>query len=216
MHNGVISDFVDIARDMCAMLNADVHKAITGRTDSEHFAALYMTYLCGEKTPKKAWKLTYPVSQMRDALVKAMVEVMRLQQKVLGYLPPNSMNIAVTDGDRLVAVRMRNHTTEEPPSLYYSQVAGVTMNRKYPGSPNGGVNEAALNNETKHGRHLIVASEPSTDESEWTLIPKNHYVMMDKDGAVSIAMLEYPEELDSTIDVVKGLAGEKDEVYEGW
>ena len=70
---------------------------------------------------------------MRDAMRKATGTVVNLQREKLGgKAEPNSLNLAATDGRQLVAFRVRNHATEQPPSLYYSTKAGVTLNRKYP------------------------------------------------------------------------------------
>ena len=64
---------------------------------------------------------------------KAVGTVVKLQREKLGdKAQPNSLNLAATDGGQLVAFRVRNYATEQPPSLYYSTKAGVTLNRKYP------------------------------------------------------------------------------------
>lgn len=92
MHNGVIGNFVTIARDLCMLLDDDAYSNITGSTDSEHFAALYITYLCRGRG-KEAWSATYSVQQMRDALIQAMVTIFELQVKKLGVMAPaNSLN----------------------------------------------------------------------------------------------------------------------------
>lgn len=132
MHNGVVSDFVTISRDMVDLMDDDVYANIAGSTDSEHFAALYMTYLTDGKG-KESWEKQYTVHQMRDAMRKTIGTVVRLQRKKLGdKAEPNSLNLATTDGSQLVAFRFRNHAIEQPPSLYWSNTAGVTLNRKYP------------------------------------------------------------------------------------
>jgi glutamine amidotransferase len=132
MHNGVVSDFITICRDMVNSVDDDSYANISGSTDSEHFAALYITYLT-EGKGKASWEKQYSVQQMRDAMRKAVGTVVQLQRKKLGdKAEPNSLNIAATDGSQLVAFRFRNHAVEQPPSLYYSTKAGVTLNRKYP------------------------------------------------------------------------------------
>ena len=74
------------------LLNDDVFEAIAGSTDSEHFAALYMTFLC-EGSGKEAWMLTYDVLQMKNALMKAMTTLFELQVKRFGTkAPANSLN----------------------------------------------------------------------------------------------------------------------------
>lgn len=80
-------------------------------------------------------------------------------------------------------MRVRNHTHEQPPSLYWSRTAGVTLNSKYPENPNGGENLHAMKKSEDHDRHVIVSSEPSTyREEDWTLIEKNHCLLVGEDG----------------------------------
>ena len=132
MHNGGVSDFVTISRDMVDLMDSDAYANMAGSTDSEHLAALYITYLTDGKG-KASWEKQYTIHQMRDAMRKAIGTVHQLQRKHLGdKAEPNSLNLATTDGSQLVAFRFRNHATEQPPSLYWSTSAGVTLNRKYP------------------------------------------------------------------------------------
>lgn len=73
----------------------------------------------------------------------------------------------------MVALRFRNHATQQPPSLYWSEFAGRTLNRKYPGDPDHAVDSDsdAIKPTSEHNKHTIIASEPTTyDEGEWHLI----------------------------------------------
>lgn len=73
------------------------------------------------------------------------------------------------------------------------------MNSKYPDSPNGEKNVHAVQKAEDHGRHVIVASEPSTyKEDDWTLIEKNHCVLVGENG-VRIEEFEIPTALNSTV-----------------
>lgn len=62
---------------------------IYGNTDSEHFAALYYTYL-GDIDAQ------YPVETMRDAMKKAVEFVRDTQIRVLGKEVSNSMNLCAS------------------------------------------------------------------------------------------------------------------------
>lgn len=129
MHNGFISDFLDVRRDMLDEIEMDAYKNIHGSTDSEHFAALYMTYLARSSKLQgaKSWESSdYDCSEMRKALIEAVTTVITLQQKSLGRkAQANDLNVAVTDGEKMVALRFRNHEVEQPPSLYWSTTAGT-------------------------------------------------------------------------------------------
>ena len=179
MHNGVVAGFISISRDMCKLMDDDSYPNICGSTDSEHFAALYMTYLT-EGKGKESWEQQYPVSKMKDSLEMTIHSVVKLQREKLGdKVQANSLCVAATDGSQLVAFRFRNHAIEQPPSLYYSTTAGITMNRKYPDHPDGKENPLARKKAHEHGSHVIVASEPSTyKQKEWNLIEKNHCILV--------------------------------------
>jgi len=199
---------------MCEHMSQEAYEHIEGGTDTEHFAALLMTFLCknaksiaeikqgeGELETPAAWEKIYDIDAMREALESTISQVITIQKEILGSAAePNDLNVAFTNGKSLVACRFRNHATEQPPSLYYSTTAGVTLNRQYPDHPDGakgphgaaksdaeegveGHNPKARKESGEHGKHVIVASEPTTyKESQWELIEKNRVVMV-QDGA---------------------------------
>ncbi|KAF2436000.1 N-terminal nucleophile aminohydrolase [Tothia fuscella] len=200
MHNGVISTFADIRRDLMDLLCYDAYCNVLGTTDSEHAAALFMTNLTngGQKT---TWEQEWSVDGMREAMVKTVVQIMELQHSRLGAIAaPNSLNFCVTDGTKMVAIRFRNHATQQPPSLYWSEFAGRTLNTKYPGKPDApdAVNtEATKSSEDRIGKHTIVASEPTTYEGEWNLIKKNCALTVDENGLETEVPIEYSPELNA-------------------
>lgn len=195
MHNGVISDFTRIRRDMSDLLAYDAYENVKGSTDSEHAAGLFMTFLCGTSHTKDAWEKIYSIDELKNALQKTVVTILELQNKALGDKKnPNSLNFAATDGQKLVACRFRNHDTQLPPSLYWSEFAGRTLNRKFPGDPDGSRpnDQQVVSNDEKIGKHTIVSSEPTTyDEAEWHLINKNSILMVDQHGVETEVPLEY-------------------------
>lgn len=62
---------------------------ISGNTDSEHFAALYFTYL-GDINE------VYGARRMRNALAKAIKTVQDIQVQVLGKEVANEMNFCIS------------------------------------------------------------------------------------------------------------------------
>lgn len=201
MHNGSISNFTNIRRDMTDLFSYDAYSNVLGSTDSEHAAALYITNLTDNGT-KDTWEKEYPISDMLDAMKKTVLQIMQLQQKQLGKnATPNSLNLCTSDGKKMVAIRFRNHATEQPPSLYWSEFAGRTLNQKYPGHPDGAdkVNEAATKSEDeKIGKHTIIASEPTTyDESEWHLITRNCALTVDEFGTETEIPIEYDSQFNA-------------------
>jgi glutamine amidotransferase len=199
MHNGYISDFLSVRRQICDLLDKDVYANILGGTDSEHLGALYMTYLTNGKG-RESWEDVYPSAEMKQALERAVAKVIELQQVQLGDArQPNDLNLATSDGQQLFCCRFRNHATEQPPSLYYSTSAGVTLNRKYPDGADGAKPDDATKDPEEHGAHLIVASEPTTyKDEEWNLISKNNGLLFTKGGKVEVQKLAYKKEWDAT------------------
>ncbi|KAK5081759.1 hypothetical protein LTR05_007896 [Lithohypha guttulata] len=206
MHNGVITSFPAIRRAMLMKMSDAAHATMVGTTDSEHIFALYITYLT-QNGDRSSFEKTYTVHEMAAALHDAVATVIGLQIELLGTkVTPNSLNLCVTDGIKLVAYRFRNHSTQEPPSLYYSTKAGTTLNRKYPDHPDGANIQDDANRipRDKHGKHLIVASEPTTyREADWHLIGKNQLLMADEQGGVRLADIPYDQAwnaIDPTVD----------------
>jgi len=191
MHNGSVASHPKFAREMADLMDQDAYANIKGTTDSEYVSALYMTYLVDGKG-QAGWEDTYPLDRMRDALNKTILTIIRLQEKK-GITDANSLNVCTTDGEVMLAYRFRNHPVEQPPSLYYSATAGITLNRKYPDHPDGKEYErkGQKKSEEEHGTHLIVASEPTTyRDQDWEVIPKNHCVMVAKDGSYKLEKVE--------------------------
>ncbi|KAF2200685.1 N-terminal nucleophile aminohydrolase [Delitschia confertaspora ATCC 74209] len=201
MHNGVISNFNEIRRTTTSLLSFPAFCNILGSTDSEHAAALYITNLT-QSGPKETWQSTYPLSEMLSAMTKTITQIMQLQKQNLGAArTPNSLNFCATDGIKMVAVRFRNHATQQPPSLYWSEFAGRTLNGKFPGNPDSAdaVNvEAVKGEEERIGKHTIVASEPTTyDEGEWHLIGRNCALCVDERGVERESEIAYDKALDA-------------------
>ncbi|KAF4555204.1 Glutamine amidotransferase domain-containing protein [Elsinoe fawcettii] len=193
MHNGSVGAFAKIKRALVERLRQDVYACIHGGTDSEVLAALIVHHLgldqgfeTGEfwnhKSDAKRGQL------LATAVLAAFDDVLDAQRTVLGKTEPSSLNVCVTDGRVLVATRYRNGE-EEPPSLYWSEMAGVTLNSRYPGHPDGenGNDSEGKKEAGEHGRHIIVASEPSTfKEEEWKLMEKNTILIAEETGDMRV------------------------------
>ncbi|KAJ9606402.1 hypothetical protein H2200_009363 [Cladophialophora chaetospira] len=199
MHNGLISHFADIRRPMLTLVEKSAYENIHGTTDSEHLAALYITNLTRNAGGgPQSWEKQYTPQEMLDALISTFHQIVQLQQQTLGAqnVQACSLNVCCTDGEQLVAMRLRNHAIENPPSLYYSTKAGMTLNSKYPDHPDDGKgNPNPTKKNEEHGEHVIVASEPSTYKVEdWKVIEKNHAVLVDKAGKPTEVKVDVPQQ----------------------
>lgn len=61
------------------------------------------------------------------------------------------------------------------------------MNGKHAAAGAEGRNPHAIKGAEEHGKHVIVASEPTTyKDKEWTLVEKNHFILVGPDGDVKV------------------------------
>ncbi|KIJ50932.1 hypothetical protein M422DRAFT_65558 [Sphaerobolus stellatus SS14] len=207
MHNGTVSHYHTMRKEFIALTGEDEAGWIKGNTDSEGLAAVFFTHL-GQETglgPKAVHQPITDVQLLKKVLVRTLTAVLDAQKKNRAdkgkeeIVEPSSINLAITDGRVLLCCRFRNHANEQPPSLYYSTTAGPTLNRKYPGHPDG-EHHTFLDPTTsrvhkghggqQHGPHVIVASEPITHKpEEWNLVEKNTCVMVGTDGKIAIEPL---------------------------
>ena len=96
MHNGTVSNFLDIRRQLCGLLDKDAFANVQGSSDSEHMAALYLSILSKGKG-RSAWEDQFSSDEMLKALVEVVDTVIKLQKEALGKeAAPNSLNLAVT------------------------------------------------------------------------------------------------------------------------
>ncbi|KAG6819998.1 hypothetical protein H0H93_006617 [Arthromyces matolae] len=135
MHNGGISDFSAIRKDMLTHVSAAFAAMIEGGTDTEHLAAIYMTKLCNPQDSRGAHK-HYPSAAMWNALKGAIKTVETIQRRH-HKKPANYLNIAATDGRSLIALCYSNPT--EPIELWLSVRVGDFLNRKPYAISHGGM-----------------------------------------------------------------------------
>ena len=193
-HNGVLGSFHLFKPKLLSLLPLRYQMAILGTTDSEHIAALYFLHLCGEHGD---WEAIYPISKMVDAMKATVIQLEELKSTAegkAGTTEHNALNLLVSSGASLVALRYASPVSREPPSLYYSTTAGATLNRKFKGHPDEGkpgadVSEGSRGKE-EHGRHVIVGSEPNTfNADEWTLVKRSEMVIVGEDMGFEVRLL---------------------------
>ena len=152
MHNGGIHNKVALVDDLSNC--SGLHQLVTGDTDTEWGGALFASFLHVQKKDNEEinvchYQTDFSMAELRNAMKKT---VARLSSDQSGG---SSLNLAVSNGVYVIAIRYRTLINEEPPSLYYSFV----------------------------NSSLWVASEPLDQEGgherEWVLMAKDQMVTFD-------------------------------------
>src|SRR5436190_1504168 len=167
-HNGGIEEFGLVKRKIREPLSDEMYNWIKGQTDSEHIFAYLLNYLF------KHHKLINT-----DAVADAFENTFKFVNKLMkdaGIKDPAYLNMALTNGLFIVATRWVSDPNEEPLTMYHSEGSryvvedGITR-LEAPEDDDGAV---------------LVVSEKLTDGPEWTLIPKNHLVMVEQNSNVRV------------------------------
>jgi predicted glutamine amidotransferase len=168
MHNGGIENFSTVKRKIREPLTDSAYNWIKGQTDSEHIFAYLISYLQNKRQ-----------SITTDGLMEAFENTF-LTIKVLlregGIREPAYLNMVVTDGSMIVGTRYVTSPDEEPLTLYHSEGSRYVVEE-------GITRLVAKNNDDQA---VMVVSEKLTDDKDWTLVPANHFVIVDKNLDVRI------------------------------
>ena len=170
MHNGAIGGFGKLRRSLRAGLSDASYDAIAGGTDSEHLFAWFIDHFDADATVD-------PLERMAGALAHTFFDLDALGREK-GITESSRLNIALTDGQRVVASRCNLGEGASTNSLYMRQ-------GRYACSD--GV--ARLGPEGDHAACVMIASEPLTSEADWHRVPEQHFVLVDTDLSVEIRPL---------------------------
>lgn len=171
-HNGGIEEFSKIKREIRAGLSDELYNWIKGQTDSEHlFACLVNRILTEHRTittdsVMEAFEYTF-------ALAKKLMA--KHQIKEAAYL-----NMVVTNGHFIVATRWVSDPAEEPLTLYHSEGSRYVVE--------DGVTHMMAPEDDDQA--VLVVSEKLTDGAHWTMIPKNHFVIVEPSLNVRIRAIK--------------------------
>ena len=145
LHNGFIENSCDgVLRKMREALRDEYYRLIKGATDSEHVFALILNFLHGQEATPQAYV---------TALQQTIAQLLDWTQ---GQEMHMALNIALSDGEHVVALRFAN--TSPAPSLYY-----LCNGEEFPDS-------------------VVIASEKLSSDPGWQSVPEGHMVTC-RDGA---------------------------------
>ncbi|MCB0339637.1 MAG: class II glutamine amidotransferase, partial [Bdellovibrionales bacterium] len=145
---------------------------LQGQTDSQHLFALFLDEIKVESNAVGKFKIL-------TALQKTISRI-NAWSKAAGITEPSTLNLAVTDGQSLVATRYVNRLDAKANTLYYS--AGNSY------ECHDGV--CMMKRTNPEDSCVLVVSEKLTDiRNDWNEVAVNHAVLVDEDLKVSIAPL---------------------------
>ena len=160
-HNGGIESFPLVKRKLRDPLSDEMYNWIKGQTDSEHIFAYLVNYL---NTNHK----TATTDTVGDAFEHTFNFIKKIMAET-GITEPAYLNMAVTDGSFIVGTRWCSDPKEEPLTMYHSEGSRYVVE--------DGNTRLEAPEDDDHA--VLVVSEKLTDGPEWTMIPKNHMVMVE-------------------------------------
>ena len=160
-HNGGVEDFGKIKRHLRNPLTDDLYNWIKGQTDSEHLFAFLLNEL-----------LHNHKSISPDSVVDSFEHTFRELRKLMathGVTEPAYLNMIFTNGLFFVGTRYCTDPKEEPLTLYHSEGSRYVVE--------DGVTRMEAPDDDDQA--VLVVSEKLTDDAYWTMIPANHFVIVE-------------------------------------
>ncbi len=167
-HNGGVEDFGKIKRYMRNPLTDELYNWIKGQTDSEHLFAYMLNELF------KNHKIVSPESVV-DAFERMFRDLKKLMDEH-GIKEEAYLNMVFTNGLFLVGTRYCTNPKEEPLTLYHSEGSRYVVE--------DGVTRMEAPQDDDQA--VLVVSEKLSDDPSWTMIPANHFVIVEQSLNVRI------------------------------
>jgi glutamine amidotransferase len=171
-HNGGVEHFSKIKRKLREPLTDELYNWIKGQTDSEHIFAYLLNQLF------KNHKTITP-----EAVIDSFEITFRDLKKMMtdaGIKEEGYLNMVFTNGLFIVGTRYVTDPTQEPLTLYHSEGTRYVVE--------DGVTHMMAPEDDDHA--VLVVSERLTDDKNWTLIPANHFVIVENTGNVRIRAIK--------------------------
>jgi len=187
MHNGYVEHFPLFKRSIVNLLSDEVYHNVQGTTDSEHLFALYMEFYKQMKpnyTKEKRLELMEAVMCKVITTVKGFgVDLKKKQpEKYVNEDFTDSLNLVVSDGDRIVATRYTSGPPKGAHTMFYCTGKDFHC---HPGGDtkvlkNSDVEVTEHNQVEEHEKMVIIASEPLTEGYDFKEIPPNYMIIADR------------------------------------
>lgn len=174
MHNGDAPAFQKLKRPIRRQLSDELYNWIKGQTDTEHLFALFL-----DKLNNRLKSTAISADVMAEALEEMINELENIKREH-SINESAYLNMVVSDGERMVAIRYVSNLKDEPLSLYYSE-----------GSRYECIDGVCHMLPPEDGKKsVMVVSEKLTDiASDWKPVPVNHAILVYKDLSTKIKAL---------------------------
>ena len=161
MHNGGIEEFGKVKRHLREPLSDEMYNLIKGQTDSEHIFAYLLNYLfANHKTVNE------------EAVIDAFEHTFSFIKKLLvqyDIKDPAYLNMVVTNGIFMIGTRFVTDPNEEALTLYHSEGSRYVVE--------DGITK--LQAPEDNDEAVLIVSEKLSDDDNWTMIPRNHFVIVE-------------------------------------
>jgi predicted glutamine amidotransferase len=175
MHNGGIDDFWRIKRPIRNQLTDELYNWVKGQTDSEHLFALVITY-AQQHAKGKEMNLEDIVHGFRQ-----MIAFTNDAKAQTGIETASYLNMVITNGRIMVAIRYISDHSDEPLSLYYSEGSKYVCK--------DGVCEM-IEAESDEKAVLIVSEKLTDLQEDWRKVGRNYFVLVDEQLKVEMRPIE--------------------------
>ncbi len=162
MHNGGVENFGLIKRKLREPLSDELYNWIKGQTDSEHIFA----YLLNEL-------FTHHKAISEEAVIDAFERTFKALKKMMadnGIKEEAYLNMVVTNGLFFIGTRYVTNPEKNALTLYHSEGSRYVVE--------DGITKLVARQDDDNA--VLVVSEKLTEDKDWTLIPKNHFVIVNK------------------------------------
>lgn len=168
VHNGGVENFSAIKRKLREPLTDELYNWIKGQTDSEHIFAYLLNELFRNYQDVTPETVVDSFENTFKALKKMMTEN--------GITEAAYLNMVFTNGNFIVGTRYVTDPAEEALTLYHSEGSRYVVE--------DGITRMMA--PADNDQAVLVVSEKLSDDKDWTLIPANHFVIVENSLNVRI------------------------------
>jgi predicted glutamine amidotransferase len=177
MHNGMIGGFKEIRRSLLRRLNDTAYDVISGSTDSEHLFGLILNHVKDPNADITCEELMQATEMGLHDLSEILVEA---DVKQHSYI-----NVCLTNGKSLIAVRYTTNHSVQPASMYYMYGKEYHCRGEY----------CTMEPSIGKPSTIVVASEPFTAKrSEWMKVERNSILTVDEEMRICFRNVDLPIE----------------------